>query len=294
MKEIYLAGGCFWGVQKYFELIFGILKTEVGYVNGKTNQTNYEKLNLTGHAEAVKILYNPHVLSLEEILNYYYEIIDPTSLNKQGKDIGTQYRTGIYCTDKRDLPIIIKSLENLQKEYHKKIVIEAGMLNNYIKAEGYHQDFLKSNPFAYCHIPLDLFQKTKIKQFDKLSYRVMKNKETERAFHNEYYNNFEPGIYVDKETDRPLFLSIDKYNEGYGWPTFYKTTFNNEIENRLELTKLKLQNEVISKAGQNHLGYLFYDGPSGKRYTINSAALRFIHKDDMEKEGYGAYLRYFK
>lgn len=294
MKEIYLAGGCFWAVQKYFDLVFGVLKTEVGYINGKTARTNYEKITITDHAEAVKILYNPHVLSLKTLLEYYYEIIDPTSINKQGKDRGRRYRTGIYYTDKEDVPVIIKSLENLQKDYPKKIVIEVEKLKNYTKAENYHQDFLKNNPFGYCHIPLDKFRQIKTKQLDNLSYRVMKYKETERAFHNEYYNNFNSGIYVDKETNRPLFLSIDKYDGGYGWPTFYKTSFPNEIEQHPELKNLRLQNEILSKAGKNHLGYLFYDSNNGKRYCINSAALRFIPKEEMEKEGLGAYIKSIK
>lgn len=294
MKEIYLAGGCFWGVQKYFDLIFGVLKTEVGYVNGKTTNTTYQKLDITDHAEAIKILYNPNVITLEKLLEYYFQIIDPTTINRQGKDKGRRYRTGIYYTDRKDIEIIIKSLENLQKEYPKKIVIEVEKLNNYIKAEGYHQNFLKNNPFGYCHIKENLFNEIKTKQLDNLSYRVMKYKETERAFHNEYYDNFAPGIYVDKETNRPLFLSTDKYKSGYGWPTFKEASFKNEIEEYLEIKNLKLQNEIISKAGRSHLGYLFYDGPTGKRYTINSAALRFIHKDDMEKEGFGAYIKFVK
>lgn len=293
MREIFLAGGCFWGVQKYFNLIFGVIKTEVGYANGNTVVTNYHKLNITDHVEVVKIIYNSHLLSLEKILEYYFDIIDPTSINKQGKDEGRQYRTGIYYTDKNDVFIIIKALENLQKKYPKKIVIEVESLKNYIKAENYHQDFLTNNPFSYCHIPLAKFKEIKIKQLDNLSYRVMKFKETERAFHNEYYNNFKKGIYVDKETNRPLFLSTDKYNSNYGWPTFNKCSFQSELEINLELKNLRLQNEVISKAGKNHLGYLFYRLRE-KIYIINSSALRFISVENMEKEGFGAYISLIK
>ena len=290
MREIFLAGGCFWGVQKYFDLIFGVIKTEVGYANGKNAVTNYKKLDITDHTETVKIIYNPHVLPLEKLLNYYFEIIDPTSINKQGKDIGRQYRTGIYYTDKNDVPIIIKALEKLQRNYPNKIVVEVEALKNYIKAEKYHQDFLKSNPFSYCHIPSNKFKEIKIKQLDNISYRVMKYKETERAYHNEYYNNYLSGIYVDKETNRPLFLSSDKCERGYGWPTFNKTSFNGELEINLELKNLKLRNEVISKAGRNHLGYLFYE-KEGKLYIINSGSLRFIPLKNMEKEGFGAYIK---
>ena len=173
MKEIYLAGGCFWAVQKYFDLIFGVLETEVGYVNGRSARTNYFRIPKTGHAEAVHIIYNPKVLPLEKLLNYYYEVIDPTSLNKQGNDAGKQYRTGIYYTDKSDVPLIIKSLEELQKKYTKKIVVEVEQLKNFVKAEGYHQDFLKNNPFGYCHIPIQKFEEVKAKQFDDMTYRLL-------------------------------------------------------------------------------------------------------------------------
>ena len=290
MREIFLAGGSFWGMQKYFDLIFGVLKTEVGYANGKTNMTNYHKLNMTDHVEVVKITYNSHVLSLKQLLIYFFDVIDPTSVNKQGMDEGRRYRTGIYYTDKNDVFDIIESLDLLQKKYPKKIVIEVEALKNYIKAENYYQHFLVNNPFSYCHIPRSSFKEIKIKQLDNLSYRVMKYKETERAFSGEYYDNFSRGIYVDKETNRPLFLSIDKCEKGYGWPTFKKTFFPNEIEINFELKNLKLQNEVISKVGRNHLGYLFYDS-DGKLYVINSCALRFIPFQNMEKEGFGAYMK---
>ena len=293
MREIFLAGGSFWGVQKYFDLVFGVLKTEVGYANGNTNITNYHKLNVTDHAEVVKIIYNPYVLSLDKLLEYFFEIIDPTSINRQGNDEGRRYRTGIYYTFKEDVPIIINALDKLQRRYLKKIVVEVTALMNYIKAESYHQNFLKNNPFSYCSIPISKFKEIKIKQLDDLSYRVMKYKETERAFIGEYYNNFLKGIYVDKETNRPLYLSNDKCERGYGWPTFNKCFFTNEIEINLELKNLKLQNEVVSKAGHNHLGYLFYD-KEGKLYIINSSSLRFIPLENMEQEGFGAYIKLIK
>lgn len=293
MHEIFLAGGSFWGVQKYFDLVFGVLKTEVGYANGQTTITNYHKLNLTDHVEVVKIMYNPHILQLEKLLEYFFEIIDPTSVNKQGKDEGRRYRTGIYYTEKKDVSNIINALDKLQKNYPRKIVIEVESLRNYIKAENYHQNFLKNNPFGYCHIPENKFKEIKIKQLDNLSYRVMKYKETERAFTGEYYNNYLKGIYVDKETNRPLFLSSDKCEIGYGWPTFNKSFFSNEIQINLELKNLKLQNEIVSKYGNNHLGYLFYNR-EGKIYLINSSALRFIPLENMEKEGFGAYIKILK
>ena len=294
MKEIYLAGGSFWGLQKYLNLIFGVLKTEVGYANGKTKKTNYASIKKTDHVQTVKVLYNYKVLPLEKLLEYYYDVINPTSLNKQGKDVGREYRSGIYYTDKQDVITIIKSLEKLQKQNPRKIVIEVEKLKNYVKAEKYHQEFLTNNPFAYSSIPKNKYEEVKEKQYENISYRVMKYRQTEEAYNNEYFNNFNPGIYIDKETNRPLFMSTDKCNKGYGWPTFFKTTFPNEIEKRLEIKNIKILNEIISKAGRNPLGYLFFDGSNNKTYMINSSALNFIPEEQMEKEGFGAYIKYLK
>jgi len=159
--EIYLAGGCFWGMEKYLSLIKGVESTQVGYANGKTLFPTYEEVcrNNTGHAETVKVVYNPDEISLKELLNVYFEAIDPTSLNKQGGDVGTQYRTGIYYISERDLPVIQQAIEELQKKYDKPVVIEVEPLRNYSPAEEYHQKYLDKNPGGYCHISPDLFEK---------------------------------------------------------------------------------------------------------------------------------------
>jgi len=161
IKEIYLAGGCFWGVEKYLSLIKGVVSTEVGYANGSTQNPTYEDVcyRNTGHAETVKVLYNPDELSLERILSLYYEIIDPLAKNKQGNDIGTQYRTGIYYVDDRDKEVIENSLEDLQRRYDKPIMVEMMSLRNYYPAEEYHQKYLDKNPGGYCHIGEEKFEK---------------------------------------------------------------------------------------------------------------------------------------
>ncbi len=158
MKEIYLAGGCFWGLQAYFDLKDGITESEVGYANGNTEEPTYEQVctNTTGYAEAVRIRYDDNKISLKRVLELFWKVIDPTSLNKQGGDRGTQYRTGIYFTDDEDEIIIKKSLENESKRYSKKIVTEVEKLKNFYPAEEYHQKYLEKNPNGYCHIDLSL------------------------------------------------------------------------------------------------------------------------------------------
>lgn len=154
MKDIYLAGGCFWGVDAYFGGLDGVVSTEAGYANGKTDTTTYEELYETDFAETVKVSFDEEKISLREILEHFYHIINPFSLNKQGNDVGRQYRTGIFSDDKSDLDFVREFLEEKQKLTDKKILVEVEPLKIYVKAEDYHQDYLKKNPNGYCHIDL--------------------------------------------------------------------------------------------------------------------------------------------
>ncbi|WP_297689140.1 peptide-methionine (S)-S-oxide reductase MsrA [uncultured Anaerococcus sp.] len=155
MIEVYLVGGCFWGVEAYFSNLDGVIKTEVGYANGKTATTTYEELKVTGFAETVKVSFDEEIISLNEIFEHFYYIIDPTSLNKQGNDVGSQYRTGIYSRSEAILKAARNFLNIKQENEKEKIMVEVKVLNNYIRAEEYHQDYLKKNPAGYCHINLD-------------------------------------------------------------------------------------------------------------------------------------------
>lgn len=158
MKEIYLAGGCFWGLQAYYDLKAGIKETSVGYSNGITENPTYEEVcsNKTGYAETVHIKYDENEITLVKILELFWKVIDPTTLNKQSHDIGTQYRSGIYYTDENDISIIKESLKNEAIKYEKPIVTEVEKLKNYYKAEDYHQKYLDKNPNGYCHIDLSI------------------------------------------------------------------------------------------------------------------------------------------
>lgn len=156
MKKIVLAGGCFWGVQEYYSRIKGILRTEVGYANGRTVDPTYEQIcnDNTGFAEVCYIEYDEEVITIKEVLDKFWAVVNPTSLNRQGNDVGSQYRSGIYYFDELDAQAIKESVNELQKNYEKKIVTEIKPLENYFKAEEYHQDYLKKNPNGYCHINL--------------------------------------------------------------------------------------------------------------------------------------------
>jgi peptide methionine sulfoxide reductase msrA/msrB len=229
-KEIYLAGGCFWGAEKYLSLIRGVVQTEVGYANGNTENPSYEQVchGNTGHAEAVKVVYDPQTIALAQLLSLYYESIDPTSLNRQGGDKGVQYRTGIYYVDEADREVIAASVAALQARHRKPVVVEVLPLSNYYPAEAYHQKYLEKNPHGYCHIGADKFDRARravvfpvqyapapkeaLRQsLSDMQYSVTQQNGTEPPFQNEYHDHFAPGIYVDITSGEPLFVSTDKF-----------------------------------------------------------------------------------
>ena len=160
LREIYFAGGCFWGTEHYFKQVEGVVGTEVGYANGITKNPSYEQVctDTTRFAETVHVCYRPDVVSLEFLLHLYFKAIDPVSVNQQGHDKGTQYRTGIYYTNEADLPVINKVYEEVQKCYQQPLAVERKPLENFYTAEEYHQDYLDKNPDGYCHLPLSLFE----------------------------------------------------------------------------------------------------------------------------------------
>src|SRR6056297_199415 len=305
-KEIYLAGGCFWGVEAYFDKIIGVEFTEVGYANGKTEETSYQEIDSTGHTETVRVVYNPDVVELDNILEYYFRIIDPTILNRQGNDIGTQYRTGIYYEDEEDREVIENHIEKISPNYDSDIVTEVEPLENFVIGEEYHQDYLEKNPNGYCHINLSDIPNRKPeidqKNYEKPSdeeikemltdeqYEITQGKGTEPPFNNEYNDNKEKGIYVDIVTGQPLFSSRDKYNSGSGWPSFTKPIDKELLRYVEDKSQGMKRVEVLSISGDTNLGHVFDDGPEeegGLRYCMNSGSLKSIHLEDMDEEGYG-------
>ena len=311
INRIYLAGGCFWGVEGYFKRIEGVVDTECGYANGNTKKPSYEDVcrKNTGHAEAVRIDFDDNIISLEDLLIYYFRIIDPISVNKQGNDVGTQYRTGIYYTDEEQLPIINDALKREQEKYIDKIAVEVLEIENFYDAEEYHQNYLDKNPNGYCHINLEWANEPIVRsenykkendenlknRLTDLQYNVTMNAATEAPFRNEYWDSFERGIYVDITSGEPLFFSTDKFESGCGWPSFSKPIQKDLVKYKEDLSLGRRRIEVRSNSADAHLGHVVNGGQAelgGLRYCINSAALKFIPLEKMEEEGYGYLIKY--
>jgi peptide methionine sulfoxide reductase msrA/msrB len=317
-KEIYLAGGCFWGVEKYFAAVLGVIETRVGYANGANalggalKPPTYEEVceGNTGYAETVYIKYDSRVISLTKLLDLYYDIIDPTSVNKQGNDVGEQYRTGIFYADEEDRAIILGSVQLLSESYDEPVAIVVEKLENFYDAEDYHQKYLEKNPSGYCHISAEKFEAAKLAansasnareecagdlrdRLTPMQFEVAVHGATEPPFQNEYWDKFDEGIYVDIISGKPLFVSTDKFESGCGWPSFSKPIDEGLVVEKEDLSYGRVRTETRSADSGAHLGHVFSDGPEelgSLRYCINSASLRFIPKDKMKEEGYGDFL----
>ena len=319
LKDIYYAGGCFWGMQEYFSRIPGVYGTDVGYANGTVPHPTYEQVcsGKTGHAETVHVRYDPTVVNLNTLTELFFKVIDPVSYNKQGNDTGSQYRTGIYFVEDTDRDVSVGVMHRIQAQYRQPLAVELLPLANYSPAEEHHQEYLKKHPGGYCHISFDSLKEPRTvsqtvlaprryaKPSDavlrqKLSpeaYAVTQNAATERPFSGIYWNHAEPGIYVDVVTGEPLFSSADKFDAGCGWPSFTKPLEPALLVARTDNSLGMKRTEVRSRVGDSHLGHVFKDGPKDKgglRYCINSAALRFIPYADMEREGFGMLKKFVK
>lgn len=314
VQAIYFAGGCFWGIQGYFRQLDGVLSTEVGYANGKTENTSYDQIKQSDHAETVKIEYDRNRISLAELLDHYLRLVDPLSVNRQGNDMGRQYRTGIYIpssapegTEEK----VQKRLDRLSLKLGQKVAIECAPLSHWVRAEEEHQDYLLKHPQGYCHIDLSLaeipledgfetFQKPKDEtlrtQLTTMQYHVTQKKGTDVPHAHPYDQLFRPGIYVDIVSGEPLFSSRDKFDAGCGWPSFSKPMRNEQLTKHRDLSIPGRERiEVQSRRAESHLGHVFPDGPKelgGLRYCIDGSALRFIPREEMEQEGYGDWIAY--
>lgn len=323
-REIYFAGGCFWGVEEYFSRITGVADATSGYANGTVANPSYEQVcsHATGHAETVRVTYDPSIVSLKTLTEQLFKIIDPTSVNRQGNDVGDQYRTGVYYVDKEDRALLQEVFDAEQQKHDRAIAVELMPLACFYEAEEYHQDYLQKNPGGYCHVDFCSLADVKTEQelaaeagggtagagslnptryskpdeaelrstLTDEQYEITQNDGTERAFSGAYWNTYERGIYVDVVTGEPLFSSSDKFESGCGWPSFSKPIDPAVIAERLDTSHGMHRVEARSRVGDSHLGHVFTDGSAdagGLRYCIDSAALSFIPYDEMDAAGYG-------
>ena len=307
LRDIYFAGGCFWGVEEYFSRMPGVHGVTVGYANGMKENPTYEEVcsGKTGHAETVHVWYDPKGISVKTLAEQFFAIIDPVSHNRQGNDVGSQYRTGIYYVREDDKSVLVSVKAAVQKKYAEPLAVELAPLKKYYLAEEYHQDYLKKNPGGYCHIDFSSLKDVRIekipivnpgkyskpsdavlkKTLSEESYAVTQKAATERAFSGEFWDHRKPGIYVDIVTGEPLFFSSDKFDSGSGWPSFSKpiepAAITEHVDNSYGMKRI----EVKSRVGDSHLGHVFTDGPKDKgglRYCINRAGIRFIAFEEME------------
>lgn len=310
LEDIWLAGGCFWGVEAYMARVYGVYDVTSGYANGNTENPSYEDVTRrdSGHAETVHVQYDPDLVSLEKLLSHYFMIIDPTLLNQQGNDRGEQYRTGVYFENEADRAVIEAVMAGEAPKYDDPIVTEVEPLEHYYLAEEYHQDYLEKNPDGYCHVEFDTLEDQDVPalvdpakypkpsdeelkaKLTEAQYNVTQKNDTETAYSNEYWDNYEPGIYIDVATGEPLFSSRDKYDSKCGWPSFTKPIEPEVVTEHKDTSYNMVRTEVRSRSGDSHLGHVFDDGPKdrgGLRYCINSASILFIPQEEMEEKGYG-------
>lgn len=312
IKKAIFAGGCFWCMVKPFDELPGIISIVVGYTGGHKANPTYEEVcnHKTGHVEAVEITYDEEKMPYRELVEIFFRSIDPTDPDGQFNDRGETYRTAIFYKDEEQREVAEAYKKELEASgwFEKPIVVPIKSAAPFYPAEDEHQDYYKKNSFRYGLYYKgsgrekfikekwykNKYNKEELKQkLTELQYKVTQENGTEAPFNNEYDAHFEPGIYVDIVSGKPLFSSKHKFNSGCGWPAFTKPIYETAVYGKEDTSHGMRRVEIRSSHADSHLGHVFEDGPDeegGLRYCINSAALRFIPKSKMIEEGYEAYI----
>jgi len=319
------AGGCFWCVEADFEKVRGVLDAIPGYTGGELANPTYEQVSSggTGHLESVLLRFDPAIVSYEQLLQAFWRMVDPTDDSGQFADRGHQYSTAVFYHDEDQRRLAEHSRAELAASgrYDNPVITPIRPAGTFYAAEGYHQNYYARNPLRYTFYRYGsgrdrYLERTWSKEIEMadaneqdkgpdrealrerltpLQYKVTQQEGTEPPFDNAYWDNKREGIYVDVVSGEPLFSSTDKYDSGTGWPSFMRPLDQQAIDERTDYKLLLPRTEVRSRQAGSHLGHVFNDGPAptGLRYCINSAALRFVPKEDLETEGYGRYTALF-